>query len=311
MRAQLMDEWLTTPELQSRAQELVIGPADVQGRTGSFVSFAHLVVDQVPTTLAPPATDQAAQLAQALSALPRADRETRFLALMNAANQGPSLDPLKRSGELGFFTNDDLIPSLASLAFAPGVTDGSILGPVTTSAGPELFLVRARFTGSLDDRSGAALVQVRSEDFGTLAGSISPANEVGRAVSGPWRSAVEFVDGAPERIALFGTDLGVISDPFVLDRQLLLALPSERRTAIPDSDTLARLSSSGWRLWLDGVRYKSQVVVDSEPLPGVRSSSPSPSSSGSVTQAPTASAGPRATLSTPSPAGLPTFPVQP
>jgi hypothetical protein len=52
---------------------------------------------------------------------------------------------LRRSGEIGFYAKDGLTPDLGSAAFKSAVRSGDVIGPTSTSVGPELYLVEARY----------------------------------------------------------------------------------------------------------------------------------------------------------------------
>lgn len=281
LAANLLAEWRTTPQLQARAAELVIGPSDVQGRKGEFVSFAHLVVDQLPADVESPAgPDRASRIATELAALSQDAREHRFSDLVGVANGTPSSDPLRRSSELGYFTRDELIPELARIAFAPGVVDGALLGPVQTTAGPELYLVRGKFTGTLDERSEAELVEARTvADLAMLASRISPVGDASRAVIGPWRAEAELDESGPAHEALLARPVGALSDPFVLDDQIVIVRVLERRTASLDPEAVGRLTARGWAAWLAKARGVAVVTIDPEPLPGLHGPTPPPTGS--------------------------------
>lgn len=279
--ATLLEGWQTSPQLQVRAAELVVGPANIEGRKGEFVSFAHLVVDQLsPDVMPAPGPDRPGRIASDLSALSLDARKRRFLDLVAAANRIPSDDPLRRSGELGYFKSDELIPELAKAAFAEDVGDGTLLGPIQTAAGPELYLFRGKFSGTLDERTDAELVEARTAvDLSSLAARISPIGDAPRTVSGPWRTEVELAGVDPARKALFETSIGALSDPFVLDDQIVLARPLQRRTAALDADALVRVAVRGWTAWLAKARTRAIVVVDPQPLQGLHAPRPSPTGS--------------------------------
>lgn len=60
---------------------------------------------------------------------------------MTAANAAPGSNTSGASGEIGFATKDGLVPDVGKAAFDAKVRSGDILGPITTSAGPQLFLL--------------------------------------------------------------------------------------------------------------------------------------------------------------------------
>jgi hypothetical protein len=275
-----------------------------------MVSLAHLVVDQLP-----PSSPDAQALASELRALVLPDRISKFAALIQEANRTPSEDPLKGSGELSFYTKDQLIPELAAVAFDTTAVTGSVLGPIRTVAGDELFMVRSRFSGTLDERSGAALIQARlAPDLAALASRISPTGDAPRASGSVWRAQQEFA-GDPHAAKAFNeTALGQLSDPFVFDGQIVVLRPVERRTNVLDADALARVVVNGFGQWLQAQRNAASIVIDPEPLPGVGGPSLSPSASGSELPAnsapPPSGILPRPPTST-DPFGLPTFRVVP
>lgn len=279
LRQALVADWGTQPQPLVRVAELVIGPADVQGQAGEYRSFAHLVVSQLPVDQHGAGTDaEAADRIQAeLGALPADDRIARFGDLMIAAN---SLSPtdLHRSGETGYYRRDELLPALGEAAFASGVETGDVLGPVTTPAGTELFIARGRFAGQLDERSGAALVEARTTaDLLALAHRISPVGEWERADGTLWRALAELDDGGDAHRAYRDTPLGQLSDPFVLDNEIIVVRPLERTSGPVPPDALARLAVRGFDAWLAGTVATATISRDPEPMPGVLVASPTPS----------------------------------
>jgi len=162
LRAHFADGWASTPMGRLRVAELVVGPSDLQGAPGPYRSFAHLVIHQLaqPVRQAGETDDALAnRLAGELRSLPPETRDHRFSDLVAAANATARTDPLTASGELGYFTKDQILPALADVAFGDEVETGAILGQTTTVVGSELFVLRNRFAGVLDDRSNAALVE--------------------------------------------------------------------------------------------------------------------------------------------------------
>lgn len=277
----MMDGWREQPRPVVRVREVVIGSADLEGIAGPYASFGHLVVGQLPPTArVAGATDEttAAHLAAQLRALPRPDRERRFKELVAQANATGSSDPLKVSGETGFFAKAQLLPELADAAFGPAV-DGDIIGPVTTVAGPELFILRARFEGTLDERANAALVEAQAAtDLVALARRISPPGQARRAVGDLWRAEDEMIGSAVHWAAYVDTPIDSLSDPIVLDGQIVVVQPLERRVAVVDRPTLDRLLVAGFDAWLADRVARASIVRDPEPLPGVLIE-PSPSAS--------------------------------
>jgi hypothetical protein len=281
--------------------------ANLEGAPGPYVELAHLVVSQVPPDQlgAADGASPGERLASALRALELPDREARFAELVTAANRTPSDDPLRRSGNLSFYTKDQLIEPLAA-AFAEGVKAGDVLGPFPTTVGDELFLVQARFDGVLDERANAALVEARTTtDLLVLARRISPPGEAGRAAGKLWRSEAELIGNAPAHRALIDGPIGRLSDPFVIDDQLVIARPVERRSASLDAAELDRLAVIGFANWLADARAGAAVTIDPDPL-GLGLPTPSPTA--------TPSSGPIETPTLPSipalgPSAAPTFAI--
>jgi hypothetical protein len=269
----LADEWQAGPQEQVRAAELVIGTAELEGVDGAYRSFSHLVVGQLPPADRPTGTTDAQyaeQLVTELRALPVTERLHRFEALAARANTTPSEDPLRASGELGFFTKDQLVPGLAEPAFAEGASPGAVIGPVETVVGPEIFLIRARFNGVLDERANAALVEARTAtDLLALARRVSPAGLADRADGTLWRSFVEIAADPVVRRAFVDTPLGERSDPIVFGGQILVVEPIERRIGELDGDALDRLLASGFESWLAERIAAATIRRDAEPLPGI------------------------------------------
>ena len=282
LRAALLDAWRQRPTPLVRVAELVIGPSDVPGVAGEYRSFAHLVVGQLPPGEHGPGTDDeaAARLATELRTLSLPDRANRFDALVTAADAVPH-DALRTSGETPFFTRDQMLPALGDLAFAPGSAAGDILGPVATTAGTELFFLRATFTGTLDDRSNAALVEARSTvDFLASARRLAPVGEWPRADGTLWRAQDEG-GGDPGSLAAYATvPVGSLSSPFVLDREIVVAELLERKDAPAPATVVARLEVRGFEGWLAGRVRAAAVVRDPEPLPGISLETASPEASG-------------------------------
>jgi hypothetical protein len=271
VRSALRASWATEPQPRVRVSEIVVGSADLQGAPGPYVSFAHLVVNQLPAADRPSGTDtDAIAIAAQLRAMSAPDRESRFIKLIQVATRIPAADPFAMSGELGYFTRDQLLPELATPAFAAGARAGDIIGPVTTAVGPELFILRGRFDGVLDERANAALVEARStNDPAALARRIAPAGESQRADGTLWRAMAEF-GGNPAAYAAYGeTALDAMSEPFVLDGEIVVIRVDERQSAVLDADTRARLDVSGFDRWLAERLAAATIVRDPEPLPGV------------------------------------------
>jgi hypothetical protein len=74
--------------------------------------------------------------------MPVADRTALFGRLVAAANASSS-GGSANSGEIGFAKKDGLLPEAGKAAFDSKAKTGDILGPITTSAGPQLFLIES------------------------------------------------------------------------------------------------------------------------------------------------------------------------
>lgn len=116
---------------------------------------------------------------------------------MADANIGVPDDATTRSGDLDFVNQSQVRADIGDLIFSPspaplgsaapspsasatallleGVTPGTVVGPITTDAGSEIFLVRALFPGALDERSRAVAAEaLAAPDLKTLADRLSP-----------------------------------------------------------------------------------------------------------------------------------------
>jgi parvulin-like peptidyl-prolyl isomerase len=235
------------------------------------------------------------------------DRTALYRALVAAANAASASGSIGTSGELGFSTKDGLAPELGKAAFEPAVRSGDVIGPIPTSAGPELYLVEARYAGALDDRAQVALRQVRIDpapDPLAYTRQFSPP-DAALAVDAGWRAQAEFGTGEAVQAALFDTPIGALSDPFVLDGKLALALVTERRTTTPDARMLDRLTLDGYAAWFGSEYTKAAITRSDNPLPELMPSA-SPSPSASASSPPSLPSVP--TLDTPN---LPVIPGQP
>ncbi len=252
----LLDRWSTTTGANVRAAEVVLGPAVVEGATGPWVELAHLAVHDLPADRLPAGGDPASALAANLATMSPVERRAQFLQLMAAARGATG-----RSGELGYFVREQLNPALGAAAFAPDVTTGTVLGPIATDAGPELFLVEAQYAGPLDDRSIGALIELQVGQAGPLdvARTTSP-NDAALATGGPWRNAAEFPAGSAAATTLFTTPVGALSDPFVLEGRLEVAQILERREGVPNAAAMARLSVDGFDTWLAAQRASAEIT---------------------------------------------------
>ncbi len=292
--AALVVTWQTTPQPLIRAAELVIGSATATGVEGEYRSFAHVVVGQLPAAVRGQGSDAdaGARIAAELRALSSADRVTRFDGLIAAANATNPADGLHTSGETAFYTHDQVVPALADLAFAATATTDDVLGPVTTPAGVELFILRATFHGTLDDRSNAALVEARTtSDLLAMAHRVSPAGEWPRADGSLWRAEAEVQSTADARSAYLEAPIGSLSSPFILDGEIVLVQPLERTTGPVPPGSSSRLAVRGFDAWLASRIQAAAVTRDPEPLPGIAVESAGPSATAdpfaSVTGIPT------------------------
>ena len=284
LREDLATSWTSSPQERIRAAELVVGSSSLEGPAGPFVSLAHVVIDQLPEAHRPGSDVAAAAtvLGDDLRHLEFAPRVARFQELITAANRTPSADPLKASGELGYFTRDQLIAQLADRAFAAQSNIGDIIGPITTPAGQELFMIRGRFDGVLDDRTSIVLTEARTDpDLESLAARVSPVGEAHRSTGSLWRTLDEFA-GSPAAISAYRvTPIGSLSQPFVFGGEVVMVRPVERQTSLVDPDSLARLLNDGFEGWIAAKLAAAAIVRDPEPLPGIRVE-PSPSAAASL-----------------------------
>ncbi len=287
--ASLLTKWGSAGVNEAHFRELVVGAAPTSGGAGPWVELSALVVDrlkgvsQTSMASAPSGLDLTADgLAKALKSMTPTDRTALFRGLVASANRLPAPDTTNTSGELGFYTKDGLVPDLGAAAFDPMTHTGDVIGPISTSAGPELFLVESRYAGTLDERSQVALRQVRNDTAPNLLAytkQYSPADAALAADAG-WRAEPEFGSSEAVRAALFETPISTLSDPFVLDGKLALALVTERRTAVPDARTLDRLTLDGYVAWFASEYAKAAITRSDSPLPELMpSASPSPSTS--------------------------------
>jgi len=217
IRASLVGEWRSDAILQVRAAEVVVGSADVEGIEGDYRSFAHLVLDNLR------GVDDASSLARELAEMDVAERTRSFDDLIARANISPGASGVRESGETGFFTRDQIIAELAERAFELDVLPGAIIGPIETAAGPELFILRSRFSGVLDERANAALVEVRaSTDLVALAERISPPGHAHRAEGQEWleeriASATTVIDAEPLPGIVTEPDASINPFPSIVD----------------------------------------------------------------------------------------------
>jgi parvulin-like peptidyl-prolyl isomerase len=311
VQAHLLAGWTKGVD-EAHFRELVIGSApDSTAPAGPWVELSALQVNQLSGVQAgsisgaPAGLDLSGDaLAKTLKSMSASDRSSLFRSLTAAANSAAGSSQNGVSGEQGFFAKTQLLPAIGAAAFAGPVRSGDVLGPIDTPAGPQLFLVEARFSGYLDDRAQAALQQVRSDAAPDLAKYTTQfsAADVALAADAGWRSEPEFGPTEPVRSALFDTAIGALSDPFVLDGKLAVAIVSERKTAVPDARNLARLTLDGYDVWFAAEYAKATVTRSDNPLPELAPSA-------SPTASPTAAGTPLAPLM-PTPQ-LPVIPGQP
>jgi hypothetical protein len=224
-------------------------------------------------------------LAATLRGMAVPEREALWRSLVQAASAaGSAAGSGGRAGELGYLRKGDLTADVGKAAFDSNVKSGDVLGPIATTGGSQLFLIEARYSGTLDDRALTALSKVRSEpapDLVAYTALYSPA-DVPLASDAGWRADREFATGESARSALFDTPLGVLSDPFVLDGKLALAVVSERKTAAPDAATADRIYLDAFEAWLASCRSAATITRSNNPLPEVLPSSTPTSTSGLV-----------------------------
>jgi hypothetical protein len=287
--AHLLANWTSGGVLQAHLRELVIGDAPTSsGSGGPWVELSGLMLD--PLSSIDPASIAGAPagldlhpdaLAKTLRGLAPAERSSLWRALVAAANRTASSSG-QQSGEIGFATKDGLAPDVGKAAFDEKVRSGDVLGPITTSAGPELFLVESRYSGALDDRSKIAIAQVRSDAAAnptTYTSQFSPADGA-LAVDAGWRAEAEFSAADPAHSAIFDTPIGILSDPMVLDGKLALALVDQRLTVAPDERMLDRLHFDGFDAWFATELAKATITRSDNPLPELMPSpTPTPTAS--------------------------------
>ena len=283
--ASQLAHWRSTPLAQAHFRELVIGPAPGStGTAGPWVELSALATSRLtgltPNAIAgaPAGLDLGADnLAKTLRSMSTTDRVGLFLSLVAAANRPPVPDATSTSGELGFFAKGNLAIDLDTAAFADSTRTGDILGPISGPSGPTLYLVESRYAGTLDDRSQIALRQIGSDPAAnplSYTTQFSPA-DVPLAQDAGWRADAEFGSDEPVQAALFDTSLATLSDPFVLDGKLALAYITERRMAAPDARTLDRLTLDGYDVWFGSEYAKATITRADDPLPELRTPTPS------------------------------------
>jgi hypothetical protein len=278
---------------EAHFREVVVGPAPDSSATGGpWVELSQLLVDRLkgipPSSIpaAPSGVSMAADaLARTFSSMPVAERPGLFRSLAAAANSAPGASTATSSGEIGWYTKDTVTAELGKAVFADATRSGDVVGPISTAMGPMLYLVEARYPGALDDRSKIALAQVRNQatpDLTTYTQLYSP-DDAPLASDAGWRAQPEFGPDEAVAKALFDTPTGILSDPFVLDGKLGMAIVIERRTAAPDERLMARLRLDGYEAWFGSEYSKAKIDRSDQPLPELEpSASPSPASTPGV-----------------------------
>jgi parvulin-like peptidyl-prolyl isomerase len=299
----LMAGWRDHGGDQFRLAELNLGEA-----TGGppMVELEHLVLRRLES--ADPAA-RGRSIATELASLSAADRRTHFESLVAEANAGGVSDRLEMSGEIGWLASDSLIPDLATAAFSPGRAAGDVVGPIDTSAGPELFLVRARSEESLSDRAAAIAIEgaVPGADLATIARRVSVA-DASRASGGRWRALAELPAKARQIAGIDISKVGDLVGPIDLEGEMVLGRVLERRAGPFTEEELAALLFEGFSTWVEDQLDGATITIDPDPL-GLGSASPVTPSSVPHTQVPFSSAA-RASLAGQPPFGFPTPPIQ-
>ena len=213
--------------------------------------------------------------------------------------RAPSGDPTLHSGEMGWHSRDDLLPAVADLAVRADAPAGTVVGPVATSAGEELFLVRGQYLGTLDEHAAGVLAQATAAADDTALGAIAAAN-ASRAEALRWdpgldRSELELAGNDAARAALLGAPLGSWPDPYALGGSIVVGLPVSRSSAVPSGEVLARVRVEAFERWVLSLMAERSVAVDADPF----GDGPAPTPAASATAAP---AGP--TMAPPPSVGL-------
>jgi parvulin-like peptidyl-prolyl isomerase len=299
----LVAEWRKRGGDQFRLAELNLGEA-----TGGppMVELEHLVVRRLES--ADPAARGRSIVAE-LASLSAADRRTRFESLVAEANAGGVSDRLEMSGEIGWLASNGLIPDLATAAFSPGRVAGDVVGPLDTSAGPELFLVRARSEHSLADRAAAIAIEaaVPGADLARIARRVS-VDDASRASGGRWRALAELPAKVRQTAGIDISKVGDLVGPIDLEGEMVLGRVLERRAGPFAEEELAALQFEGFATWVEDQLDGATITIDPDPL-GLGSASPATPSSVPHTQVPFSSA-PRASLAGQQPFGISTPPIQ-
>jgi len=247
------------------------------------VELQHLVLRRIDA--ADPMGRASALIAE-LSALPLRERVARFHALVDEANSEPGGGALDTSGEIGWVAQDGVIADLRDAAFGSRRANGDIVGPIDTAAGPEIFLVEARFAESLDERGAAIAVEARTAgaDLAVIAQRVAPA-DAARASGGPWRALAKLQASAIRMAGLDTAAVGDLTGPLDLDGQVVLCRLLEKRTAPYTPDELASLQLDGFGTWLGDRLAAATITLDPDPL-GLGSPIPSVSAPPSGSQVP-------------------------
>ena len=249
------------PVAQVRLRELPLGAATPGP---AMVELSVLTVQR----LAPSdAAVQARTIAGELAELTPHDRAQRFRDLAQEANGGGPPTTVDRSGEIGWFARDGLMAAVGDAAFTGPARPGDVLGPITTSAGPQLFLLEARYGGTLDDRAAAIATQANQPgaDFAALASTVVPADDA-RAQGGPWRLLDEFDPAQFSDSGLPAANPGDTVGPIDVAGEAIMAQVLERRTAAPNERQRVVIQLTALDHWLAQALAKAQIVFADDPL---------------------------------------------
>lgn len=270
--------WTSEPARAATVREVVVGSNDITGGAGPFAGLAHLVVGRLPADMLPDgyghpgesAVTPAEALAAGLRALPVAERLARWDALVAAANaSGPEGDAMSRSGEMGWLDGASVVQPLGVLATREGAVPGTVVGPITTAAGPEVFLVRGVYPGTLDEHDRAVLAQVSTAvDLGGLAARISPWAAPGRYATPVMRFEAETFGNASARLALFEDPLadGTAGRPYLLAGQVVVPVVVARGSGVPSGLAADRVRTSAFAAWIGEEMAAFAVTVDADPF---------------------------------------------
>jgi len=246
---------------QLRMAELVLGSATTGG--SPTVELSGVFVRHLdPSAVAAPAT-----LVSELRSMPPQDRVRRFADLVAQANQARNLEPLEHSGEIGWYSADQLVAEVATEAFAPGHAPDDVFGPVQTAAGPEIFLIEAMFSATLDERAAAIATEARdpTADLSSIARRVAP-DEAARTDGGSWHALAEFDAVLLRESGVADAPVGALVGPVAINGQIVLGRILERRDGPYTEDELASLDLEGFVVWLRDERAKATVALDPDPL---------------------------------------------